>query len=205
MSAQPMPSTPIAILDEFLVVEEWQGLLEFTLHNAPAFRATQVIGPDGASLLDPQHRRSRVLFDLGPYHGIFSHRLMTFLPHVLQRLGRPEFGVSQLEVQLTATNHGEFFRAHIDNEANEVSGRRLTFVYFFHREPCGFQGGELRLFDTEIRDGRSVAVGPYRVVYPLQNQIVFFPSSCLHEIVPVTCPSCSFEDSRFTVNGWYHQ
>jgi SM-20-related protein len=131
---------------------------------------------------------------------------MAFLPHVLMRLGQPAFPVSQLEIQLTATNDGEFFRTHTDNDAYGVEGRRITFVYFFHREPLGFGGGALRIFDTAYRsDGASVETGPYRLVYPQQNQAVFFASWCRHEILPVSCPTQDFFDSRFTVNGWYHQ
>jgi|HubBroStandDraft_4_1064222.scaffolds.fasta_scaffold428428_2 SM-20-related protein len=205
MDANSAPLTPIVIFDEFLVVEEWRGLLDYALSSAESFRQTEVIGPDGGSLLDLQNRRSRVLFELGPYDSLFWHRLLTFLPQVLLRLGLPEFGVSQLEIQLTATNQNEFFRAHTDNESQGVQGRAITFVYFFHREPRGFDGGELRIFDTELHDGRAVAVGPSRLVYPDQNQAVFFSSSCLHEILPVFCPSEDFADSRFTVNGWFHR
>jgi Rps23 Pro-64 3,4-dihydroxylase Tpa1-like proline 4-hydroxylase len=205
MNADPAPRTPIAILDEFLVAQEWRGLLDYALANAAAFHETQVIGADGGSVLDFANRRSRVLFDLGPYRAVFADRLMAFLPHVLLRLGEPEFAVSQLEIQLTATNADEFFRTHTDNQAPHVQGRRITFVYFFHREPRRFGGGELRIFDTASNGAAAVAVGPYRIVYPEQNQVVLFSSSCLHEILPVSCPSGDFADSRFTVNGWFHR
>jgi SM-20-related protein len=206
MSESSIPLMPVAILDEFLVAEEWRSLLGYSLSRIPDFRNTEVVGRDGSGVLDPATRRSRVLYDLGPFHGVFAQRLATFLPYVLMRLGQPAFAMSQLEIQLTATNDGEFFRTHADNDAAGVRGRQITFVYFFHREPIGFAGGQLRIFDTEIpEDGRSVATGPHRLVYPQQNQIVFFPSWCRHEILPVACPSHDFGDSRFTVNGWYHQ
>jgi SM-20-related protein len=206
MNAQTLPRTPVAILDEFLVAEEWNGLLAYSLSNEAEFRNTQVVGRDGGGVLDPATRRSRVLYDLGPYRAVFAERLMTFFPHVLMRLGHEPFPVSQLEIQLTATNHGEFFRMHSDNDAYGVQGRRITFVYFFHSEPLAFEGGQLRIFDTEAHaDRRSAPTGAYRLVYPQQNQIVFFASWCWHEILPVACPSSRFADSRFTVNGWYHQ
>jgi SM-20-related protein len=199
------PRTPIVIFDEFLVAQEWRGLLDFTLGHTPEFMATQVIGANGESRLDHHYRKSRVLFDLGPFHQIFTDRLMTFLPHVVSRLGWQPFPVTQVEVQLTGTNNGEYFRMHTDNDAGQVSGRAVTFVYFFHREPCGFAGGELCIYDTNRDNGRSEKAGQRRVVYPQQNQVVFFDSSCLHEIMPVGCPSGDFSDSRFTVNGWFHR
>jgi SM-20-related protein len=197
---------PVAILDEFLVARELQQLLDYSLTRVSEFRNTEVIGRDGGGVLDPATRRSRVLYDLGPFQALFAQRLSTVFPYVLMRLGQPAFPVSQIEFQLTATNDGEFFRVHSDNDAAQVRGRQVTFVYFFHREPLAFHGGQLRIFDTALtEDGRAVATGPYRLVYPQQNQVVFFLSWCRHEILPVACPSRDFADSRFTVNGWYHQ
>jgi Rps23 Pro-64 3,4-dihydroxylase Tpa1-like proline 4-hydroxylase len=204
MAEREAPQTPIATFDEFLVAEEWRRLLDFTLGNARAFMSTQVIGTNGESRLDNRYRRSRALFDLGPFHQLFVDRLLTFLPHVVTRLGDPGFAVSQMEVQLTGTNNQEFFKVHTDNDSSEVSGRRITFVYFLYREPRGFDGGELRIYDTRRDQGAAVAAGPFHVVYPQQNQIVFFNSGCLHEVMPVGCPSGDFADSRFTVNGWFH-
>jgi SM-20-related protein len=196
---------PIMLYDEFLVAEELRGLLSFSLHNSSKFAQSGVVRYDGGPEQDTQYRRSRVLFELGPYYAVFRRRLLTFLPHVLLALGKRPFPVTTLEIQLTASNHAEFFRLHTDNDDDELRNRELTFVYFFHREPRRFAGGELRVFNTVYTDGvPSVAKG-FQLVYPLQNQIVFFPSVYLHEILPVICPSREFADSRFTVNGWYHK
>jgi Rps23 Pro-64 3,4-dihydroxylase Tpa1-like proline 4-hydroxylase len=81
----------------------------------------------------------------------------------------------------------------------------MTFVYFFHREPRQFEGGELRLHDSKNGGDHPLSTGSYQTIVPEQNQIVFFPSSTLHEITPVHCRSRSFADSRFTVNGWLHR
>jgi Rps23 Pro-64 3,4-dihydroxylase Tpa1-like proline 4-hydroxylase len=196
---------PIMLYDEFLVAEELRGLLDYSIRNASSFVQSEVVGYGDTSEQDRQHRRSRVLFELGPYGGMFRRRLLTFLPHVLHALGKRPFHVVDLEMQLTASNHAEFFRAHTDTGDNELRGRELTFVYFFHREPRRFAGGELRIFDTETTQDVPTATHRFQLVYPLQNQVVFFPSSFLHEILPVICPSREFADSRFTVNGWYRQ
>lgn len=205
MTGNGQAQTPVVIFDEFLVGQEWRELTAYTWGRAVDFCPTEVIGGEGHGYQDPDARRSRVLYDLGHFRDLFARRLLTFLPHVLTRLGQPDFPVAHVEIQLTATNNGEFFRAHADDGAGPAASRHVTFVYFFHREPRGFAGGELRLFDTIADNGRRVAAGPYRVIYPLQNQVVFFPSGCLHEILPVACPSGDFADSRFTVNGWLHR
>jgi SM-20-related protein len=203
--ATPSSTCPVVILDEFLAGQEWRALLDFTHQRVPEFTATQVLASNGDSYVDHGSRRSRVLFDIGPFQPIFQDRLLRFLPHVLTRLQHPHFDVRWVEAQLTGTNNGEFFRMHTDNDAHDVQTRAVTFVYFFHREPRAFEGGELRLYDT-YRDASGVAhAGPARVVFPLQNQVVLFPSHYLHEILPVGCASGHFLDSRFTVNGWFHR
>lgn len=200
-----LPTSRVIVFDEFLVGEELRGLVDFTFAHAPVFRPTNVL-TNGEDHLDHDMRRSLVLFDLEGWYDLFVERLMTFLPFVLAQLDYPSFPLSHVEVQLTGTGDGEFFRAHTDDGAGEVSTRVLTFVYFFYREPCPFGGGELRIYDTAVADdGRVVATGPWRSVYPLQNQVVFFPSHYLHEILPVSSPSGRFEDRRFTVNGWFHR
>ena len=132
------------------------------------------------------------------------NRVKACLPRVLQKLGRAEFPVSHTEVQITASNHGDFFRWHCDNAQEEIASREITFVYFFHREPKRFHGGELRIYDSLPHNGTYVPTKNYRAIVPRQNQIVFFLSSLAHEITPVECPSEEFGDSRFTVNGWFH-
>ena len=86
-----------------------------------------------------------------------------------------------------------------------IASRRITFVYFFHREPRQFEGGELLLHDSDGGGNRHVSCRSYQTVVPRQNQIVFFPCSLVHEITPVECPSKAFADSRFTLNGWLHK
>jgi SM-20-related protein len=132
---------------------------------------------------------------------IFS-RIKTVLPQVLRKLGMEDFNIDRLEAQVTASNDGDFFRFHSDNGSELVASRYLTFVYFFHREPRQFEGGDLRIHDARLKDGAYASDGTFQTIVPQQNQIVFFPCELLHEITPVNCPSGQFADSRFTLNGW---
>ncbi len=113
-----------------------------------------------------------------------------------------EFAIRDVEAQITASNDGDFFHFHSDNGNAPVAARHLTFVYFFHREPRAFEGGELRIHDTRLESGEYVSEGSYQTIVPHQNQIVFFPCELMHEITTVKCPSRAFTDSRFTLNGW---
>ncbi len=196
--------TPLAVFEEFLAPMELQGLHAFAAHRAGDFVASHVIGQDHEGLEDPQYRRSRVLYDVDGFHDLLGGRIMHFLPHVLHRLRMAPFGVNALELQLTASNDGEFFRAHTDSDEGPVRGRTVTFVYFCHREPCAFWGGELRIYGRDPATGQDLT-NVVHVVRPAQNRIVFFPSDRLHEITPVACPTQAFLDGRMTLNGWLHR
>jgi Rps23 Pro-64 3,4-dihydroxylase Tpa1-like proline 4-hydroxylase len=185
------------VLDEFLAPQELQELTQFTLAHESDFRTSEVVGRDAMQGgIDEEHRRSRVLTDLGKYQDLILSRIQLALPLALSRLNMDEFPITNAETQITASNDGDFFKCHADNGHHNTASRQLTFVYFFHREPRQFNGGELRLHDS---------LGGFQSIVPEQNQIVFFPCSTTHEITPVDCPSGLFADSRFTLNGWLHK
>lgn len=196
--------SPVVLLEEFLAPFEFTALRAFARAHEAAFSASHVIHGNDAGQVDDSHRRSRVLYDLGPFHALMGARIRQVLSHVAWRLGLPEFPVQSLELQLTASNDGDFFRPHCDNGDAQVQSRTLTFVYFAHREPCPFEGGELRVYGIDTQTGEPDA-SRQQAIRPAANAIAFFPSDRLHEITPVRCPGGGFMDSRFTLNGWLHR
>ena len=191
------------VLDEFLAPQELEELMRFTLEHESDFSASTVVSPRAESgVVNYDHRRSRVLMDLAQHQDVMLDRIKSVLPQVLDKLGMEEFSVAAVEAQVTASNDGDFFHFHSDNGSERVASRHLTFVYFFHREPRQFEGGELRIHDSRLQDGVYVSEGTYQAIVPQQNQIVLFPCEMLHEITPVNCASQLFADSRFTLNGW---
>lgn len=202
----PVTRAECVVLDEFLSPQELGELMSYALEHEGGFESSEVISPHGEpGVVDFSHRRSRVLSEMGRHESVILDRIHAVLPRVLNRLGMDAFPVTEVETQMTASNDGDFFRAHRDDAQERIASRRLTFVYFFNREPRPFDGGELRLHDTRKRsDGGTDAAGTYHSIVPQQNQIVFFPCSVLHEITQVNCPSRAFADSRFTINGWLH-
>ena len=191
------------VLDEFLAPQEVEDLMRFTLEHEGDFQTSEVIAPhEEDGVVNYDHRRSRVLMDLQKYEDLILERIQSVLPDVLQKLDMDEFPIAGVEAQITASNDGDFFRFHSDNGSDRVASRTLTFVYFFHREPRQFEGGELRIHDSHLDRGSYVSNGSYQTIVPQQNQIVLFPCELLHEITLVTCPSRLFADSRFTLNGW---
>src|SRR5713226_1773066 len=199
-------SAQCVVLEEFLAPDEVKQLMQYTLDHETDFQISEVVSPGvSGGMIDYDHRRSRILMNLDRHHEVIVNRIQACLPRVLAKLGRDVFRPSQVEAQITASNHGDFFRNHSDNLQEDTVSRELTFVYFFHREPKAFRGGDLRIYDSCWQNGQYASAGQHETLVPEQNQIVFFPSSLVHEITPVDCPSQAFADSRFTVNGWFHR
>jgi len=191
------------VLDEFLAPQELAELTQFTLNREAEFETSEVISPtEENGIVNYDHRRSRVLMGLGKHQDLILDRIKSVLPDVLEKLGMEKFAIRDVEAQITASNDGDFFHFHNDNGNAPVSSRQLTFVYFFHREPKQFEGGELRIHDARLHGDAYVSEGSYQTIMPQQNQIVFFPCELMHEITAVDCPSKAFADSRFTLNGW---
>jgi Rps23 Pro-64 3,4-dihydroxylase Tpa1-like proline 4-hydroxylase len=195
------------VLDEFLSPQELEELTCFTLEHEADFSASEVVSPSAddvgvGGIVNYEHRRSRVLMDLDRHEDLMLNRIKAALAQILDRLGMEEFSITRVETQITASNDGDFFHFHSDNGSDRVASRYLTFVYFFHREPRQFEGGELRIHDARLENGAYVSEGSYQTIIPRQNQIVFFPCELMHEITPVNCGSQHFADSRFTLNGW---
>src|SRR5215469_3174912 len=198
----------VLFLEEFLAPAEVAMLRDFAQTHEADFVASEVLVDHHGGHHDDQVRRSRVLYDVDEIHPFVTDRVMALYRWVMQRLGMDLFDVRQLELQVTSSSDGEWFKAHRDSGHGPVETRTLTFVYYCHREPRTFTGGELRMFgpadageNTDDPDVQARAL----TLTPPQNSIVFFPSSYLHEVMPVSCPSRDFVDSRLTVNGWLHR
>jgi len=116
----------------------------------------------------------------------------------------PWFPPGPIERQLTAHEEGGLFGTHVDNGEMSLARRRITGVYYVHRLPKRFSGGELRIYDRASRPGHAGAAAPtYRVVDPARNRAVFFASDTPHEVRPVHADGTSFGDSRFAVTAWF--
>ncbi len=190
------------VLRDFLPPHIVERLTRSTLRCRARFAAGEVVPAVGGSQIDADFRRSHVLMDMPPAARPVVAEIEARLPEALRKLGYPSFTVSRTDAQITASGHGDFFRLHNDTGAGELESREITFVYYFHCMPKAFRGGELRIHDSRLQHGDYVSDGQYQTIVPEHNQIVFFPSSLMHEVTKVRCISGAFRDARFTVNGW---
>ena len=113
--------------------------------------------------------------------------------------------VSRTEVEMTVTNHldGGFHKAHRD-DGYGAPKRVMTCVFYFFREPKGFEGGELLLHDETAGRRRTDPLAFTRFA-PVVNSAVFFPASGLHEVLPITTSAADPLNSRLTVNMFFHR
>lgn len=187
-----------------LAEPERQQLLDYLVENEDKFTAATVVEPDAESAtVNETMRRGRTLHDLGSFEGVVSERIRERLQPALQRLGHPEFPVGRIELQVTASGDGDYFRLHPDASPGDT--RELTFVYFVHREPRRFSGGELRLFMAREQDGELARSDRSHTLSPRNGMLVFFPALNQHEVLPVRVPTKEFGDSRFAITGWVHR
>jgi hypothetical protein len=198
------PESIVEVSVANLLGELRQRLLDYVLSHEADFHAATVVPPGSTTpTVNQTVRRARTLDGLGELEGVFVERLKQQLQPALDKLGHPGFPIGRIEIQVTASNDGDYFRLHRDTGREDT--REISFVYFFHREPRRFAGGELRIYETRLIDGRVTPADHARTLSPRQDTIVFFPSRNEHEVLPVRVPSRAFADSRFTVNGWIHR
>jgi len=201
--------TPYLQIDNFLTDEEHRRLLDVVAGRSE-FTEARIDLPDGTlATADTSFRRASVATPDDDLFAIFEDRLRAILPHARIETGVPRFRLGTLERQITAHHDGDFFGTHSDIGLSwqDSSGRRLSFVYYFHEQPRRFEGGELRLYDHRLNElGQLVADETFQTIEPADNSIVFFPSNALHEVRPVRvvgdpdAPGAT----RFTLTGWFH-
>ncbi len=198
--------TPFHQSGEFLDAHGHRAMLDWAMANRERFQPALIAG----GIVDPTQRLCETLLDLGPMETVLKRRFEEMLQTSWKNTLIGEFRLDSIELNLAAHGDGAHFAAHRDTFSGEARlhareaghiqhDRMLSAVYYFHREPKGFSGGELRLHPFSSAGGQ----GGHVDIQPLQNSVVAFPSFIFHEVRPVHCPSQAFEDYRFAVNCWF--
>lgn len=193
-----MAGIPHLIIDDFLPGEVHRGLLERALNTAEFSQGAVLSG--GVTDKFPEHRRGLHSDDrLGEWLPPLRDAVHAAFPAICDALRTPRFKLAAFEILLVAHGDGDFYKAHRDtfigsDRALTTVDRIITLVYYFHRQPKAFSGGELRLFPFSANEPLSIE--------PRDNRLIAFPSFVLHEVAPVTMPDRKFENSRFSVSCW---
>ncbi len=141
----------------------------------------------------PGYRSSKVLwhYEYLELYKSFTDRIRAVLPIISGRFSIPLN--PEIELQMTVSGDGDFFKRHQDNGTQDTELRVLTYVYYFNMtDTQGFTGGNL------VIDTPSDQI----TIEPQHNSLVIFRSELWHELMPVSQPSGKWEDSRSTLNGW---
>lgn len=190
---------PICIIDGFLGEEKSARLLEFAIRNEGLFAPSGV--HDFAETRRHGLKRSSLSLIEGHDEalGDFHHAVDANFQRLKQALGVPQFVACEREIDVVAHLDGHHYGTHVDvltqaARAETSADRMISMVYYFHKEPQAFSGGELDLFDI-------ASDGKHRIE-PRHDRLVAFPSLAPHEVRPVTLPGNRFADARFSVACW---
>jgi Rps23 Pro-64 3,4-dihydroxylase Tpa1-like proline 4-hydroxylase len=195
---------PYFLIRDFLAPEDWDRAFDYALAREAQFLDATISLPatQNNSAPDYRFRRSRILNDVEGAVQLILPRLRGLMPDLLPKLGMGAAPLSRMECQITAHGDGDFFNTHTDNGLPDIAHRRVSYVYYFHREPKAFTGGHLRIYDTLI-EGLADACGPLTAdIDPPGNSLAIFPSHCHHEVTAIHSASEALADQRLTINGW---
>lgn len=192
-AAQPAPFT---LHHDFLDVATHGQLLSLALAHEPG------LAPSAVGGINPRSNWRRSKVDVAParFEALAQAPIVAAAHRAMAGFAMPAFDFGSIQMQFTAHNDGDFYKAHCDWGEGGSEHRRLTFVYYFNRQPRGFSGGDLLLFDS-TGDGRNFAARSFTRVVPRDNMLIVFPSRFWHEVEAVRCDG-GYADSRFTLNGW---
>ena len=223
-------AVPFARIRNFLTADEQRWLLAATPTGREGFQPAQV-GEGKEGEVNPALRSAFVVRQptQRSVRRWFLPKLRAALPQALARLGTDHRGLCaeragsyRIELNVTVHQPGGYYQAHRDggyqtpDESAEPgrghAGRRISYVYYFHRKPRRFAGGDLLLHDTDYDAGEDWAgqkgAQAFTRIAPIDNSLILFPSDSLHEITQITSATgepLDFADGRFTVNGWIRE
>jgi Rps23 Pro-64 3,4-dihydroxylase Tpa1-like proline 4-hydroxylase len=194
-------AAPFVLLKDFLAREFHDALVPFMVSVRDKF--VPMVG--GNKEYQPNHRQALDFPDKWEGKQRFRSCLAKILPQAIPRLHLPEFVIGPIEVCVRAYQDGNFFRVHQDSSpTGPCASRVINFVYYFHKLPRSYTGGELLLFDSDI-EADTFSMARFTRVVPEDNSLIIFPCNFYHSVVPIRCPSQDFADSRFVINGHVHE
>ncbi len=203
-SAVAPPGTqaaPFVVLKDFLPADLHEALLSLVISRPDRFVPGKLRGME-----TPGFRQA--LEWTGEWDGSkpFWNCLMDVLPRVTAslHLDASELDYRAAHLGVRAYTDGHFYKPHMDAPAKSAAyaHRVINFVYFLHRIPRPFTGGDLLLYDSDL-EANTFLEDRFTRVMPEDNAIVFFPSAYWHSVLHVDSPSGDPGDSRFAIIGHF--
>jgi Rps23 Pro-64 3,4-dihydroxylase Tpa1-like proline 4-hydroxylase len=195
------PAAPHLVIDNFLPEPQRVALLAHALRSEAAFvPAGEAI--DGAPVTGQGRIALRCALGLGDLRGSFEAAVHARFAEVCAAIGVAPFPLAHTETELVAHGDGGHFDLHHDtltqrNRADFATDRVVSSVYYLHKEPHAFSGGELAI--------HPFGQGEPILIEPRGNRLVLFAAIAPHAVRAVNCPGAAFADWRFSVNCWLHR
>ena len=188
---------PFVRVRNFLPADEHAALLAKMLAGREHFSELAGVGagyiPDAMTRNNSEaNRRFAAEAQLG-----FEPRLRKLAEDAAPRLGMRVLGAYRLDLKVRTYQTGEFYAAHSDFSEGDSTPREINYVYYLHRRPKSFSGGDLLLHDGDL----GGLLNAFTRIEPEDNSIVLFPSRCVHEVTEVQCDPGDFGAGRFSLNG----
>ena len=178
--AQAVWPVPFVRVRNFLPPDEHQTLLALMLASYADTKAR-----------DNSETNDRIVDEVRPG---FEPRLRRLVAKALPRLWAGGLGAYCVELHVGTYQAGQFHAVHTDFDDTDLAPRAISYVYYLHRRPKSFSGGDLLLHDGEVANTHTR-------IEPLDNSIVLFPSHCVHEVTLVEAGPTDFDTGCFPVYG----
>ncbi len=194
------------VAERYLQPARHDELMRLGRDRAGEFKPSTVGMPTATGnvpVVRPESRASATLSSIGPIADWFRSMIVEQLPTFASHCDVPPFEPAQVEVTCSAYAHGHHFAVHSDRIHHPT--RRLSFVYYFHRTPKPYTGGDLLLYDTGVSDPTRRSPDRFTRIETRDNSLIVFPSGVFHEVTRVNSPSGAFADARFTIHGHIHE
>ena len=194
-ASQDVWPVPFVRVENFLSRDQHDAILNLVLTGSRRGFSEQAAVGGGymvtevrQSLIDDEETFKQAWLRLEP-------SLREFLAERLPRLGRATFGDYRLApLSANAYLGGGFYAPHCDDSLQLHEHREFNCVYYLHRRPKPFSGGDLLLHDGPKAD-------TFTRLEPLDNSLVVFPAISWHEVTVVEGDPDDFGKGRFSVNA----
>lgn len=193
---------PYSIFSNFLSTEERNHFWQLAQNNKDRFNDAG-IGLGEKNVIDESKRVTQVLQLNKDDKILFLNHLKPVVLKSLERFKIHNNGIKSIEVKLTAHDEGGFFEIHQDGFEVVGNGHRhLSWIYYFHKTPKRYKGGELVIFDSTCQpEEHRYMPSEFTRYIPKDNELIIFPSWFHHGVTHVRKQIGDFSASRFAVAG----
>jgi len=196
-----LKSVPVVTIKQFLLEQERNIIFDSLCQNSSLFsgRPNNIEPCSFAFSIESKNGQKLMNDSISSVYKCLSERIKTRLPEIMSILNVEPFTVGELPLTFMNGLSGHYSLPHTD----ECGGRyRLSFLYYLHRNPKVFSGGDLEFYRNNSMNNLGHDELPFTRVEHQDNLLVVFPSKTFHGVTKVVCSSKNFRDGRFSAAGF---